>query len=65
MRPSNDDMEGTEHCSLLSLESVAAILQLHGLSSPSSSQELVKVILYGDERLPIDLNKKLLEATLL
>ena len=40
------------------------MLQLYGLSSPSSNQELVKVILYGDERLPKDLNKKLLEATL-
>ena len=39
------------------------MLQLRGLSSPSS-QVLVQVILYGDERLPIDLNKKLLEVTL-
>ena len=46
------------------IASVAAILQLHGLSSPSSNQELVKVILYGDERLPNEFNKKLLEATL-
>ena len=30
------------------LARVAAILQLRGLSSPSSNQELVKVILYGD-----------------
>ena len=72
--PSNDGMEDAEHYLLLChsyvglrydlLTSVAAILQLHGLSSPSSNQELVKVILYGDERLSIDLNKKLLEATL-
>ena len=43
---------------------VAAILQLYSLSSPSSNQELVKFILYDDERLPTDLNKKLFEATL-
>ena len=43
---------------------VAAILQLYSLSSPSSNQELVKFILYGDERLPNILNRKLFEATL-
>ena len=45
------------------LKSVTAILQLRGLSSPSN-QDLMQVILYGDERLPIELNKRLLEATL-
>ena len=74
MCPSNDGIEDTEHYLLLCrsyvglrcdlLASVAAILQLYSLSSPSFNQELVKVILYGDERLPLDLNKKLLEATL-
>ena len=72
--PSHDGIEDTEHYLLLChsyvglrydlLTSVAAILQLHGLSSPSSNQELVKDILFRDERLPIDLNKKFLEATL-
>ena len=72
--PSNDGIEGTERYLLLCrsyagfkydlLASVAAILQLYSLSSPSSNQGLVKVILYGDDRLPIDLNRKLLEATL-
>ena len=46
------------------VESVAAILQLHGLSSPSAKRELVKDILYGDDRFPIDLNKNIFEATL-
>ena len=46
------------------LASVAIILQLYSISSPSSNQELAKVIIHGNERLPIDLNKKLLEATL-
>ena len=46
------------------LTSIAAILQFHGLSSPSSNQELVKAILFGNERLPIDINKTLLEETL-
>ena len=74
MCPLNDGIEDTEHYLLLYrsyvglrcdlLASVAAILQLYSLSSPSSNQELVKVILYGEERLPHDLNKKLLEATL-
>ena len=72
--PSNDGIEDAEHylllcCSYVGLRydllaSVAAIFQLYSLSSPSSNQELVKVILYGDERLPLDLKKKLLEATL-
>ena len=72
--PSNDGIEDAEHYLLLCrsyagfrydlIASVAATLQLYSLSSPSSNQELVKVILYGDERLPIDLNRKLLEATL-
>ena len=72
--PSNDGIEDTEHYQLLCrsyvgvrydlLASVASIFQLYSLSSPSSNQELVKVTLYRDERLPNDLNKKLFEATL-
>ena len=72
--PSNDGIEDTEHYLLLCrsyagfryglLASLAAILQLYSLSSPSSNQELAKVTLHGDDRLPIDLNKKLLEAIL-
>ena len=74
MHPSNDGIEDMEHylllcCSYVGLRcdllaSVAGILHLYSLSSPSFNQELVKVILYGDERLPHDLNKTLLEATL-
>ena len=69
--PSNDGIEDTEHYLLLChsyagsrydlLASLATILQLYRLSSPSSNQELVKVLLYGDERLPIDVNKNYLK----
>ena len=69
--PSNDGIEDTGHYLLLChsyvelryglLASVGEIVQLHGFSSSSSNQELVKVILYGDERLPIDLKKDYLK----
>ena len=69
----DDGVEDTEHLMLLChsyngprsdlLNSVNAILLPHGFSS-LSNEVLLKFILYGDERLTIDINKKLLEATL-
>ena len=71
--PANDGVEDTEHFLLLChsynelrfdlLNSVNAILLPHGFSS-LSNEVLFRFILYGDERLTIDTNKKLLEATL-
>ena len=70
--PVNDGVEDTEHFLLLChsyngprsdlLNSANAILLSHGFSS-LSNEVLLKFILYGDERLIIDTNKKLLEAT--
>ena len=45
------------------LDSVNAILLPHGFS-PLSNETLLKFILYGNERLTFDTNKKLLQATL-
>ena len=45
------------------LNSVSVILLPHGFSS-LSNEVLLKFILYGDEQLTIDTDKKLLEATL-
>ena len=71
--PANDGVEDTEHYLLLChsyngprydlLNSVNAILLPRGFSS-LSNEVLLKFILYGDERFTIDINKKLLEATL-
>ena len=71
--PANDGVEDTDYSLLLCdsydelrsdfLNSVNAILLPHGFSS-LSNEVLLKFILYGDERLTIDTNKKLLEATL-
>ena len=71
--PASDGVEDTEHFLLLChlyngprsdlLNSVNAILLPHGFSS-LSNEALLKFILYGDERLTIDTNKKLLQATL-
>ena len=68
MCPSNDCIEDTENYLLLChsyikprldlLQSVTELLQLRGLFSPSN-QDLVQIMLCGDERL----NMKLLEAT--
>ena len=73
MCPANDGVEDTEHFLLLCrsydelrsdlLNSVNAISLPRGFSS-LSKEVLLKFILYGDERLTIDTNKKLLEATL-
>ena len=66
-------IEDTEHFLLLChayalircdlLDSVNAILQANGLSN-LSLQEMTKVLLYGNERLPADANKNILLATL-
>ena len=45
------------------LGSVDAILLPHGFSS-LSNELLLKIILYGDQRLTTDVNKRLLEVTL-
>ena len=45
------------------LNSVNAILLPYGFSS-FSNEVLLKFIMYGDERLTIDTNKKLLEETI-
>ena len=71
--PANDGVEDTEHFPLLChsyngprsdlLNSVNAMLLPYGF--PSLSKEvLLKFILYGDERLTIDTNKRLLQAIL-
>ena len=67
--PANDGVKGVEHFLLLChsykigprsdlLNSVNAILLPRGFSS-LSNEVLLKFILYGDERLTIDANKKL------
>ena len=73
LSPANDGVEDTEHFMQLChsynvpksdlLNSVNAILLPHGFSS-LSKEVLLKFILYGDERLTSDVNKRLLEATL-
>ena len=73
LSPANDGVEDTEHFLLLChsydelrsdlLNSVNAKLLPHGFSS-LSNDVLLKFILFGDERLTIDTNEKLLEATL-
>ena len=73
MCPANDGVEDTEHFLLLChsyngprfdlLNSVNAILLPSGFLS-LSNEVLLKFILYGDEWLTIDTNKKLLQATL-
>ena len=70
--PAKDGVEDTEHFLLLChsynglksylLNSVNATLLPHGFSS-LPNEVLLKLILYGDERLTIDTNKKLLEAS--
>ena len=73
MCPANDGVEDTEHFLQLChsynelrsdlLNSVNAILLPHRFSS-LSNEVLLKFILYSEECLTIDTNKKLLEATL-
>ena len=73
LSPANDGVEDVENFLLLChsydefrsdlLDSVNVILLPRGFSS-LSNEVLLKLILYGDERLAIDTNKKLLEATL-
>lgn len=73
MCPISDGIEDAEHFLLLChaydsircdlLDSVNAILQPNGLSN-LSLQEMLKVLLYGHERLSTDANKKILLLTL-
>ena len=71
--PINDGIEDTEHFLLLChaydtdrrdlLSSVNAILRPHGLVN-LSNENLLQIILYGHEKLPLDSNTKIIEATL-
>ena len=69
----NDGVEDTEHFLLLCrnyamqrrdlLDAINTILQPQGLSH-LSNEVLLKIVLYGDERLTLISNTKILEATL-
>ena len=71
--PINDGIEDTEHFLLLChaydtdrrslLSCVNAILRPHGLVN-LSNENLLKIILYGHEKLSLDSNAKILEASL-
>ena len=73
--PVNDGIEDTEHFLLLCHayftdrrdflvhDNVRAILQLHGLTN-LSNEALLQIILYGHEKLFLNSNTKILEATL-
>ena len=71
--PVNDGIEDTEHFLLLChaydtdrrdlLDNVRAILQPHGLTN-LSNEALLQIILYGHEKLSLNSNTKILEATL-
>ena len=73
MVPSNDGVEDTEHYLLFCQffeEPRRELFNCFNEISPSSSisnlsnELLVEFILYGNERLPPDVNKRLIEATL-
>ena len=65
MLPIKDSVEDTEHfllhCHSHHLQNQAILS--YGLSS-LSNEELVSIILYGDERLPFESNKAIIEETL-
>ena len=73
MCPANDGVEDTEHYLLLCqsyeeprrelLNGLNAILPPCDISN-LSNELLIELILYGNERLPFDVNKRLIEATL-
>ena len=73
MCPANDGVEDTEHYLLLCqsyeeprrelLNGLNAILPPCNISN-LSNELLIELILYGNERLPFDVNKRLIEATL-
>ena len=72
MCPANDGVEDTEHYLLLCksyeeprrelLNGLNAILPPCDISN-LSNELLIELILYGNERLPFDVNKRLIEAT--
>ena len=69
----NDGVEDMEHFLLLCraydihrcdlLESVNAILRLHGLSNPQN-KELLQILIYDHEKLPFHLHTNIFEAAL-
>ena len=73
MCPANDGVEDTEHYLLLCqsyeepgrelLNGLNAILPPCDISN-LSNELLIELILYGNERLPFDVNKRLIEAIL-
>ena len=73
MCPSNDGIEDTEHFLLLCpsfdlqrqdlLAGILAILRPFGLDN-LSNKILTQYLFYGNEDLPVDLNRKILELTL-
>ena len=73
MCPINEGVDDTEHFLLhchsyrlqrnSRLRRVQAILVSYGLLN-LSNEELVSIILYGDERLPVESNKAIIKATL-
>ena len=73
MCPANDGVEDTEHYLLLCQsyeeprrELINGFIKILPLSviSNLSNELLVEFILYGNERLPPDVNERLIEATL-
>ena len=73
MCPINDGVEDTEHYLLLCrrydeqrkglLDTVSILLQPQGLPS-LPKQTLLKILIYGDESLPLTSNTMILEATI-
>ncbi len=73
MCPTNDGIEDTEHFLLLCpsfevlrrdlLAGVSSLLRPHGFTNPSNDV-LLKILMYGDNDLPDDVNKNILLLTL-
>ncbi len=74
MCPTNDGFEDTEHYLLLCpsfenqrrnlLAGVSEVLQPFFEVNSLSNNALVQILLYGDEKLSIDINKSILKLTL-
>ena len=74
MCPTNDGVEDTEHFLLLCpsfdiqrrdlLAGVSAVLQHFLEVNTLSNNAFIQVLLYGDEKLPIDINRNILKLTL-